>query len=91
MKERKKENNKETKKEDPPKKPGTTTAERSVCSAKVLDLFLRCPILLLVLGILGFGRVHAAPLVRELGGEIAGGVFFPLSLVLRAVHYKQEL
>jgi hypothetical protein len=48
----------------------------SVCMAKVLDLFLWHPFLVFVLGILDFLRKDAAPLAGQLGGEVAGGVFF---------------
>jgi hypothetical protein len=58
------------------KKIGTTTTEISVCSAKVLDLFLWCLILILVLGILGFVGRSAAPLVGQLGGKMTRGFFF---------------
>jgi hypothetical protein len=63
-------------------KPGTTT-KSSVCSVNVLDLFLWHPILVLVLGILGFVEKGAAPVVRQLGGDDWRGCFsFLLSLVL---------
>jgi hypothetical protein len=55
--------------------PSTTATKSSVCSAKVLDLLLLCPILVLVLGILGFLRKGAAPLVGQLGVEMALGFF----------------
>jgi arginine exporter protein ArgO len=69
-------------------------AQKKVCLVKVLELFLLCPVLVLVLGILGFGRKGTACLVGQLGMEMAGGCFFfyfPLSFVLWAIHYKQEL
>jgi hypothetical protein len=46
------------------KKTRYSTTKNSVCSAKVLNLFLWCPILVLALGILGFVGKGAAPLVR---------------------------
>jgi hypothetical protein len=49
------------------KTPGTATSKSSICLIKVLDLFLLCPILVFVLGILGFVWKCAAPLVRKLG------------------------
>jgi hypothetical protein len=55
------------------KKEGTATTKSSVCLVKFLDLFLQHPILLLVFGILGFLGKGAAPLVRQLGVEMAGG------------------
>jgi hypothetical protein len=42
---------------------------------KVLDSFLLCPILVLVLGILGFVWKGVVPLVRQLGVKIAGEFF----------------
>jgi hypothetical protein len=56
--------------------------QTSVCSAKVLDLFLWCPILVLVVGILGFVGEGADPLVGQLVGKMAGGIFFPAFLGL---------
>jgi hypothetical protein len=47
----------------------------SVSLAKVLDLLLWWPILILVLGILGYVGKGAAPLVRQLGGEMVEGFF----------------
>jgi hypothetical protein len=44
-------------------KTGKVTTKISVCSVKVLDLFLWYPILVLVLGILGFVVKGASPLV----------------------------
>jgi hypothetical protein len=58
---------------------------------KVLELFLWCPILVLVLGILDFVGKGAAPVIRQLGVEMAGRLFSLISLVLWAVHYKWEL
>jgi hypothetical protein len=64
---------------------------------KVLDLFLWHPILVLALGTLGFVGKAAAPLVEQLdscAGRGRGSLlffFFLLSLVLWAIHYKQEL
>jgi hypothetical protein len=69
----------------------TTTTKSVVSLAKVLDLFLWHPILVLVLmtggysvslclltvGILGYVGKSAAPLVGQLAGELAGTVFFP--------------
>jgi hypothetical protein len=49
----------------------------SVCLAKVLDLFLWHPFLVLVLGILGFVGKGAAPVVGQLGRGERGGDFFP--------------
>jgi hypothetical protein len=59
---------------------------------KVLELFLWLPILVLALGILGFVGKGAGPLIVQLReGEDGWRVFFTLSLVLWAIHYKQEL
>jgi hypothetical protein len=49
------------------RKIGTATKKSSVCSVKVLDLFLWCPILVLVLGILDFVGKGATPLDRQFG------------------------
>jgi hypothetical protein len=43
---------------------------------KVLDLFLWHLILVLAFGVLGFVVKGAAPLIKQLGIEMAGG-FFP--------------
>jgi hypothetical protein len=48
-------------------KSSTTIPKCSVCSAKVLDLFLWHPILVLALGILVFVGKGDAPLVGQLG------------------------
>jgi hypothetical protein len=62
---------------------------------KVLDFFLWHPILVLALGFLGFVGKGAAPLVRQLEVEMAGGFFFSfflLSLVYSpSICYKWEL
>jgi hypothetical protein len=49
---------------------------------KVLDLFLWHPTLVLEPCILGFVGKHAAPLVGQLGVEMAGGVFLFFSAFL---------
>jgi hypothetical protein len=48
-----------------------------VILAKVLDLFLWCPILVWELGILGFVEKGAAPLAGQLEVEMAEGFSFP--------------
>jgi hypothetical protein len=70
------------------KTPGTAITKSSVCLVNVLELFLWCPVLVLMLGFLGFLGKGAAPFVRQLGVETAGRFFlslffwfFPLSLV----------
>jgi hypothetical protein len=45
----------------------TTTTKCTECLVKFLDLLLWHPILILVLGILGFVEKGAFPLVRQLG------------------------
>jgi hypothetical protein len=45
----------------------TTTTKCTECLVKFLDLLLWHPILILVLGILGFVGNSAVPLVRQLG------------------------
>jgi hypothetical protein len=55
--------------------PDTATTKNSVCLVKVLELFLWCLILVLMLGILGFVGKGAAPLDRQLEVEMAGGFF----------------
>jgi hypothetical protein len=74
------------------KKTGTAT-KSSVCLVRVLDLFLWCPILVLVLGVLGFVEKGAAPLVGQLGGDDWRVFFFSflLSLLLWAIHCTWEL
>jgi hypothetical protein len=47
----------------------------SVSSAKVLELFLWCPILLLMLGILGYVGKGVTILVRQLGAQEMPEVF----------------
>jgi hypothetical protein len=63
------------------KTPGT--AKSSVCLVRILDLFYWHPIMVLALGILGFVRKGAAPLVGQLGVEMAKEFvsFFLLFLV----------
>jgi hypothetical protein len=58
------------------KYPCTATTKSSVCSVRILDLFLWHPILVLALSILGFVGKGAAVLVRQLGVKTAGGFFF---------------
>jgi hypothetical protein len=63
-----------------------------VSLARVLDLVIWCPVLVLAFGILHYVEKGATPLVGQLGGWEMAEVFFPLlSLVLYAVCYKQEL
>jgi hypothetical protein len=57
------------------KTPGTATTKSSVCLVEVLDLFLWHLILVLALGVLGFVRKGAAPLIGQLGVEMDGGFF----------------
>jgi hypothetical protein len=45
------------------KKTGTTTTKSFDCSVKILDLLLWRPILVLILGILGFVGKGCAPLI----------------------------
>jgi hypothetical protein len=66
------------------------TTKSSVCWVKVIDLFFWHPIRVLALGILNFVGKGAAPLIGQLSGEMAGGFFFLLSLVLGAICYKWE-
>jgi hypothetical protein len=57
--------------------PGTATTKSTVCLVKVLEFFLMHPILVLVLGILGFLEKGAAPLVGQIGWrELGSWVFF---------------
>jgi hypothetical protein len=75
------------------KKTGTKTAS-SVCSAKVLDLFFWCPILVLALGILGFVGKGAAPIVGSLQGRQVEFFFFYFLWFYRPsaiICYKWEL
>jgi hypothetical protein len=71
------------------KETGTTTRKRSVCLAKVLDLFFLHPVLVLVLGILSFVGKGAGSLpscqTACKGGLLEVFFFFLLSLVLWAV------
>jgi hypothetical protein len=75
---------------------GTATTKSSVCSVKVLDLFLWCPILVLALSILGLGGRALALLLDSLGWRwlvfffLLLSFFFPLSLVLWTIHCKWE-
>jgi hypothetical protein len=55
-------------------KTGTATTKSSVCSVKVLDLLLWCPILVFALSIPCFVRKGAASLVGQVGVKMAGGV-----------------
>jgi hypothetical protein len=53
-----------------------------VCSVNVLDLSLWCPILALVLSVLGFVGKGASPLVRKLGVGESWRIFFSAFLGL---------
>jgi hypothetical protein len=71
-------------------KTGTATTKSSLCSVKVLHLFLLHSILVLVVGILDSGLCgEGCSLVRWLEGIFF--FFVPLSLVLWSIHYQQEL
>jgi hypothetical protein len=76
------------------KKIGTVTTESSVCLVKVLDLYLWCLILVLVLGILDSVGKCADPRVGQFWVETAGGIFtsfvLPTFLGLWAIHCKWE-
>jgi hypothetical protein len=59
-----------------------TTTKCSISLAKVLDLFHWCPILVLMLSILGLVGKDAAPLFGQLEGKMAVVFFYSAFLAL---------